>query len=401
MRYRNVERGKLSRSITFFLTAVAWCLLLPCFSYAEEDFSDFFEQNKTGVVLIASRNSQGVATGTGFVVAKTEGKSYILTNAHVVISQETIVLFAEKEQVNAAGIVAVDTSLDLALLTIGSDELPTFALGEAASLKRGNSVSAAGYPRTDAFVDSGLGISVTLSKGIVSSMRKDERHGGRTLIQIDVPVNPGNSGGPLFNTTTKEVVGVVVSQLRDTQGLNFAISIDDAKLFLQQHNVPYSGSIEPQPATNSGGGGSIEAGDGDATFHAYLAILSFLVLILGVLLFFVIIRRRGKRHRRGRIEPDAPLRRFSLIGGAGNEFILDRAVISVGRRQGNDLVINDSSTSSSHAILEMMPQGILVRDRKSRNGTFVNGKRIVGGLLCRPGDSIQFGNVSFILKELG
>jgi serine protease Do len=157
--------------------------------------------------------------GSGFIVA---GDGLILTNAHVVddASEVTVKLTDRREFV--AKVVGTDRQTDVAVLKIDARELPTVQLGDPQELKVGQWVFAIGAP---------FGFENTVTAGIVSAK-------GRALpaetyvpfIQTDVAVNPGNSGGPLFNLRG-EVVGInsqIFSRSGGWQGVSFAIPIDVA-----------------------------------------------------------------------------------------------------------------------------------------------------------------------------
>lgn len=157
--------------------------------------------------------------GSGFVI---ESNGYILTNAHVVDGATEInVKFSDKRE-RTARVIGVDTLSDIALIKVDAQNLPTVKIGRADTLRVGQWVVAIGSP---------FGFEQSASQGIVSAL-------GRSLpgdayvpfVQTDVPVNPGNSGGPLIDLAGR-VVGVnsqIYSQSGGYQGVAFAIPIDVA-----------------------------------------------------------------------------------------------------------------------------------------------------------------------------
>jgi serine protease Do len=157
--------------------------------------------------------------GSGFVI---DESGYLLTNAHLVAEgQEIVVRLADRREFEAR-VVGFDVTSDIALLKIDAGGLQAVRIGDAAQLRPGEWVAAIGSP---------FGLERSVTAGIVSAV-------GRTLpeetfvpfIQTDVAVNPGNSGGPLFNLRG-EVVGVNSGFYSDTGGyigLSFAIPIDVA-----------------------------------------------------------------------------------------------------------------------------------------------------------------------------
>ena len=185
----------------------------------DDPFFQFFRRfGVPGGPNIEQPPARGV--GSGFIVSP---DGYILTNAHVVgdASQVTVKLTDRREF--RAKVVGVDRRSDVAVIKIDAKSLPTVRLGDASTLKPGQWVVAIGSP---------FNFENSVTAGIVSAT-------ARTLgpdspvpfIQTDVPVNPGNSGGPLFNLNG-EVVGInsqIYTRSGGFMGLSFAIPIDAAK----------------------------------------------------------------------------------------------------------------------------------------------------------------------------
>ncbi|MDN3921594.1 DegQ family serine endoprotease [Roseateles violae] len=174
------------------------------------------------------RGEQAMPTrgqGSGFIVSE---DGLILTNAHVVRdAQEVVVKLTDRREYRAK-VLGADAKTDVAVLKIEAKGLPTVKLGNTQELRVGEWVLAIGSP---------FGFENSVSAGVVSAK-------GRALpdesfvpfIQTDVAVNPGNSGGPLFNSRG-EVVGInsqIFSQTGGYQGLSFAIPIDVAQRVRQQ-----------------------------------------------------------------------------------------------------------------------------------------------------------------------
>lgn len=159
--------------------------------------------------------------GSGFIVS---GDGYIMTNAHVVdgAAQVTVKLTDRREYV--AKVIGVDKRSDVAVLKIDVKGLPTVRIGNPARLRPGEWVVAIGSP---------FGFDNSVTAGIVSATARSlpgEESNYVPFIQTDVAVNPGNSGGPLFNLDG-EVVGInsqIFSRTGGYMGLSFAIPIDIA-----------------------------------------------------------------------------------------------------------------------------------------------------------------------------
>ena len=156
--------------------------------------------------------------GSGFIVSP---DGIILANAHVVDGATRIDVRLADQRHFEAKLIGVDKQSDVAVLRIDATHLPVVKLGNSADTKVGEWVVAIG---------SAFGFESSVSRGIVSA--KSRALPGETyvpFIQTDVPVNPGNSGGPLFNIKG-EVIGVTsrVFSRGGYQGLSFAIPIDVA-----------------------------------------------------------------------------------------------------------------------------------------------------------------------------
>ncbi|MBD5635027.1 MAG: serine protease, partial [Candidatus Eremiobacteraeota bacterium] len=93
-------------------------------------------------------------------------------------------------------------------------------------IEQGTQVGLAGYPIPDAFEDEKLGERISVYGGRVSSLRKD-------ALELDLPVIPGESGGPIFDARTAAVVGLAESRFDDEKAIGFGVPIEDAKRFLR------------------------------------------------------------------------------------------------------------------------------------------------------------------------
>ena len=157
--------------------------------------------------------------GSGFIVSQ---DGIILTNAHVVRDAKEVTVKLTDRREFQAKVLGFDARTDVAVLKIDAKGLPVAPIGSTADLRVGEWVLAIGSP---------YGFENTVTVGVVSAKGRvlpDERY--VPFIQTDVAVNPGNSGGPLFNTRG-EVIGInsqIYSQTGGYQGLSFAIPIDIA-----------------------------------------------------------------------------------------------------------------------------------------------------------------------------
>ena len=157
--------------------------------------------------------------GSGFIVS---GDGYILTNAHVVDDASEVNVKLTDRREFKAKVVGADRQSDVALLKIDAKGLPTVRLGNSSGTNVGEWVVAIGAP---------YGFENTVTAGIVSAKSRSLPDGGYVpFIQTDAAVNPGNSGGPLFNLAG-EVIGInsqIYSRTGGFQGLSFAVPIEVA-----------------------------------------------------------------------------------------------------------------------------------------------------------------------------
>jgi serine protease Do len=181
--------------------------------------------------------------GSGFIVSS---DGYILTNAHVVDNASKVTVKLTDRREFTAKVVGADTGSDVAVLKIEGKNLPVVRLGDASKVRAGEWVVAIGSP---------FGFENSVTAGIVSATSRamgSANAGGNTnyvnFIQTDAAVNPGNSGGPLFNING-EVIGInsqIYSGTGSYAGLSFAIPINLANNVRDQlvkHGVVTRGRI--------------------------------------------------------------------------------------------------------------------------------------------------------------
>jgi serine protease Do len=163
------------------------------------------------------RGREGHGVGSGFIVSS---DGIVLTNAHVVDGASELTVRLADQREFKGKVVGVDRMTDVAVVRIEAKDLPTVKMGDPSRLKVGEWVAAIGSP---------FGLENTVTAGIVSAKsRALPQEALVPFIQTDVAVNPGNSGGPLFNMAG-EVVGInsqIFSTSGGYMGLSFAIPID-------------------------------------------------------------------------------------------------------------------------------------------------------------------------------
>ena len=172
--------------------------------------------------------SQSVTEGAGSGVIVT-ADGYIVTNNHVIEDADTIQIRLRNGETYDATLVGTDEKTDIALLKIEAAGLTAATIGSSSSLQMGDKAYVVGNP---------LGqLGGTMTQGIISALDREITVSGETmnLLQTDAAVNPGNSGGGLFNASG-ELVGIVVAKSIGTEveGLGFAIPIDDVTPVLEE-----------------------------------------------------------------------------------------------------------------------------------------------------------------------
>ena len=171
--------------------------------------------------------------GSGFIIG---ADGLIMTNAHVVRGAKEVMVKLTDRREFKAKVLGADAKTDVAVLKIDAHGLPTVPLGTSKSLRVGDWVLAIGAP---------FGFENSVTAGVVSAKgRSLPDDSAVPFIQTDVAVNPGNSGGPLFNAAG-EVVGInsqIYSRSGGYQGLSFAIPIELAARVKDQ--IVATGKVE-------------------------------------------------------------------------------------------------------------------------------------------------------------
>jgi serine protease Do len=168
-----------------------------------------------------------VSLGSGFIIS---ADGYVLTNNHVVDGADQVVVRLSDRRELDAKVIGTDAEYDIALLKINAASLPTVAVGDSSRLKPGQWVVAIGSP---------FNFDHSVTHGVVSYVGRG--FGGADqqyvpFIQTDVPINRGNSGGPLFNLEG-QVVGInsqIFSNTGSSVGISFAIPINMAMSAVDQ-----------------------------------------------------------------------------------------------------------------------------------------------------------------------
>ena len=192
------------------------------------DVEGIYSRVSPGVVFVEADQSQGQASGSGFVI---DSQGHIVTNEHVVDGATSLkVRFGENGDAIPAKLLGGDRSADLAVLQVDPSEVPgglkPVTLGSSSTLKPGEPTVAIGSP---------FGLEGTVTSGIVSGLNRTiQAPSGFSIsgaVQTDAAINPGNSGGPLLDAQGR-VIGVnsqIATESGSSSGVGFAIPIDQVK----------------------------------------------------------------------------------------------------------------------------------------------------------------------------
>ncbi len=190
-----------------------------------ERLTDLVRQSVV-VVSFTGRDNKTVGLGSGFVISK---EGLIATNLHVIGEARPIfVQTADGKRHPVTEIHATDQAMDLAILKIAAGNLPPLALGDSSALKQGEDIVALGNPE---------GLTFSVVRGVVSGRREID---GKPMIQLAIPIEQGNSGGPLLDRFGR-VHGILTMKSLVTRNLGFAVEINSLKPLLQKPNpIPLS-----------------------------------------------------------------------------------------------------------------------------------------------------------------
>ena len=179
--------------------------------------NEIFTEASESIVVISTSSSQG----SGFIVKHDDRYTYILTNSHVVEGNDEVVvswLDKRKEKGKVIADYGADTlQRDVALVRVDAIRSIPLVIDDDKPVI-GTDVVVIGAPK---------GLDFSLSRGIVSQIRENG-----DFIQVDAPVNPGNSGGPLLDKNGC-VIGLITFKKEDSEGLNFAIGRNPINHFLE------------------------------------------------------------------------------------------------------------------------------------------------------------------------
>jgi S1-C subfamily serine protease len=195
---------------------------------AGSDFSGVISSVIPGVVSVGT----DIAQGSGFIITS---DGYIITNAHVLSGGHYVrVLTYESDSWVTASFVGYDSTMDIAIIKIDGNGYDYLNFDDSDDLAIGEKVIALGNP---------LGLSFSVTEGIISGLNREGSNNIPAYIQIDAPLNRGNSGGPLINKKGK-VIGVNNFKIQGGENIGFALesnyAVDTINTIFENQNLTVS-----------------------------------------------------------------------------------------------------------------------------------------------------------------
>ena len=233
--------------LAYVVACLAACALSACASGAhataaqDDQYVALYRALHPSVVLLTMqipaddpkrKGAWDDAYGSGMVVASGAWGTRILTDKHVIDGARNLqATIGDRAHAPARVVAASDDVLDLAILEVPLRDAKPAPLGSSAHVLPGTAIGVLGYPIPDAFQDENLDRTASLYTGRVASVR-------RGALEIEIPIIPGESGGPVFDATSGAVIGIAESRFDEERAIGFATPIDLAKAFLAQHPPP-------------------------------------------------------------------------------------------------------------------------------------------------------------------
>lgn len=380
---------RISRVLCVVMALVIAVMVMPVSASAIT-----VNEARDGVVFITSSfdGIVGIKTGSGFALGDAGGSvQYIVTNAHVVTldpsevvgditstlrASEVVVYFSyAANSFMRAQIVVLNESKDICVLKLPE---PTTArtplvLCRSSAIDMNDSYSALGYPGLADFIVDVTSIKydtsdITMTRGSISRQITDAF--GRDCYQIDVNIQPGNSGGPLVNSNG-EVVGIVTYYVGDGEGsLNYAITIDEMLRLIDRSEIHYTLST-----------------DAPAIDPVLIIIIAAAVVVIAAVIVIIVVMGKKKNRQpaaAGAYAPAGNVGATGIITGmkgllSDRRYNINGSII-IGRNPQKCNVcfpVDAKGVSGVHCQIRQVNGGYEIMDLGSSNGTFLgNGERL-------------------------
>lgn len=239
-------KTRLSCGVLIFVFILASTRQLAC--QEPSSFAPIFSRSKPSIAVILTPEGWG----TGFCVSSTSTASYYVTDQHVVGKNSAVKVVRQFPTVHvyAGTVVAsgLDGDPDLAVVRIPAPNVPVLQL-KTQLPQEGDPILVIGYPvaQLDLALISGGAVTPSIHEGTLSSIAN---RGG--LLEYDAQTLPGNSGGPLLDARTGDVLGVIQAKIKSTTEANLAIGISRVVVpFLNQNGVVFKTASERPVAAST------------------------------------------------------------------------------------------------------------------------------------------------------
>ncbi|MAG45613.1 MAG: hypothetical protein CMH63_02455 [Nanoarchaeota archaeon] len=187
---------------------------------ASQDFSLIVEDVIESVVSVRASKGASFSLGSGVFVSP----EYLITNYHVVEDMENFSISTYNGEKFTAGLIGYEEVIDVAILKVENGDFNYLDFENIDNVNVGEKVIAIGSP---------LGLSFSVTQGIISSKNRVGPNSLNIYLQTDTPINPGNSGGPLVNLDEK-IVAINTWKIGGVEGLGFSIRSEVVKDVYEQ-----------------------------------------------------------------------------------------------------------------------------------------------------------------------
>jgi S1-C subfamily serine protease len=251
-----LPKGRHHLALALLAFALSACAHQQPTAAASDRFSELYKKLHPSVAFITMqipaddpkrKGKWDDAYGTGIVIASGAWGSRILTDAHVVADARNVrARFGDEGAAFPVYLVAKSNDDDdLALLDVDATWIPPMTFGDEAVIEPGHAIGVMGYPIPDAFEDEKLRNVVSLYTGRIASVRNG-------TIEIDVPIIPGESGGPVFDAESGNVIGLAESRFDDERAIGFATPLEVIRPFLEANDAGAQRSLHPHEVNTPG-----------------------------------------------------------------------------------------------------------------------------------------------------